>query len=514
MAFLSHKHLVEMATETELKLLVCADIDAAAQVEAQLLPQLSQQVEPRQMALINRYFDTPDKKLRAMDMGFRVRGRDGHFQQTLKTAGVEAGGLHSRPEYNIELADQHPDLTLFDAQIWPAGVSVGQLQEEIKPLFTTHFLRRAYDLKLSENEQVELVIDKGQVATEDHQQPLYEVELELQAGEPRILYELGLKLIDVLPVRLGILSKAARGYMLLGGDQLQPRGLPDFLPLDESGTVEDAFCKAMHYGLSHWQYHEQCYFDTQKPKALGGVRTGIQMVCQAISLYLPLLQCDQLLNLQTRLIALLNDWYWVETLLGIKELRSRKGPFRKRLGKSEDLLSYLRGRHEGLVLQNKPDELILNKQNVRLQLELALMTLDKPWRNVGQGWQSPVMEHARGWLAQGWFNISQSMPRRKKLNAQNYLANEPLLKQTLFNGLFLAGLFSQDHRDQFRAPWLDILDGIEELRILSLLKAELEVADVEDKQELHGWIKDKFSHLLAVMEQSRKVALKLEPYWK
>lgn len=503
-----------MATETELKLLVSADVDAAALVEERLLPALSQPSEARQMALINRYYDTPDKKLRAMDMGFRVRGRDGRFGQTLKTAGIEIGGLFSRPEYNIELSDEHPDLALFDPHIWPAGVVVSQLQEALQPLFTTHFVRRVYDVRLSEQEQVELVIDKGQVATQQHQQPLYELELELVKGEPALLYRLAMQLNQLMPVRIGMLSKAARGYMLLDGEELQPKGLPGFLPMDAADTVETAFCKAIHCGLAHWQYHEQCYMDTQKPNALGGVWTGIQLVSQAISLYLPLLQCEQLLSLHSRLMAALNDWDWVETLLGIKALRSRKGPFRKRLGRSEALLSYLRGRHEGMIQQYAPQRLIVNQDNVGLQLDLAQLATIKPWRQHGPGWQSPVMEHARGWLAQGWFNISQSMPRRKKFNAQNYLANEPLLKQTLYNGLFLAGLFSPEHRDQFRAPWLDILDGIEELRILSLLKVELEVADVEEKQALHEWIADKQSHLLKVMEQSRKVALKLEPYWR
>ncbi|WP_102798067.1 inorganic triphosphatase [Bowmanella denitrificans] len=503
-----------METEIELKLLVCGHPDVVKVLENQLLPTLAAHYTTVQMALSNRYYDTPDKQLRAMDMGFRVRGRDGRFQQTLKTAGQVQGGLHQRPEYNVELEDQNPDLALFDPAIFPADISIASLQSQLCPLFTTHFSRHAYHLTFSNGTELELVYDKGQVATESHQQAINEIEIELKKGDVADIFHLARKLADALPLRLGIFSKAARGYLLAAGQELTPRALPDFLGLDEQDNIEQAFLKALHYALDYWQFHQQCYLETGKPRALGGISAGIQLVSQAISLYLPMLQCDELLTLQSRLIKLNNDWYWTDSLLAVKALRSRKGPFRKRLAKSEEVISYLRGRYEGLLMQHRPDELILAPQAGRLQLELAALAVELPWRKSGEAWQSPLLEHARGWLAQGWFTISQSMPRKKKFNAQNYLSSEPLLRQTLFNGLFLAGLFSPQNRDQFRAPWLDIIDGIDELKALHLLKSELDVADVQDKEELLVWCKDKMAHLLEVMEQSRKAALKMEPYWK
>ena len=503
-----------METEIELKLLVCSDLDVVELLKSKLLPGLQAQSSCRQMALSNRYYDTPDKQLRGMDMGFRVRGRDGRFQQTLKTAGKIQGGLHQRPEYNVELSDQYPDLSLFESSIFPDGVSVAALQSALVPLFTTHFQRCAIELVFESGTELELVYDKGQVATESHQQPINEIEIELKKGDVGEIFVLARQLSELMPLRLGAFSKAARGYLLAAGQELTPKPLPDFLVLQESDSLEQAFIKAVHYGMDYWQYHEQCYLETQKPRALAGMRAGIQLVSQAISLYLPMLQCDTLLELQARLIQLNNDWYWAENLLAIKTLRSRKGPFRKRLAKSEELLSYLRGRYEGLLLHYQPDNLIQRQQSGQLQVDLAALAFEQPWRASGNAWSSPVQEHARGWLAQGWFAISQSMPRKKKFSAQNYISSEPLLRQTLFNGLFLAGLFSPEHRDQFRAPWLDIIDGIDELNALHLLKSELDVADVQDKDELLVWCKDKMAHLLDVMEQSRKAALKMEPYWK
>ncbi|GAB3031429.1 CYTH domain-containing protein [Bowmanella dokdonensis] len=503
-----------METEIELKLLVDANLDVVSLLEQQLLPTLDARCESSRLALSNRYFDTPDKRLRALDIGFRVRGQDGRFVQTVKTAGQSAGGLHQRPEYNVALEDQHPDLTRFDPAIWPDGVQIDELQKQLRALFTTHFHRQVYLLSFEDGTVMELVFDKGQIATDSHQLPISEIEIELKKGQVNRLFDVADKLSEIIPLRLGTLSKAARGYLLSEGQELEPRELPDFLDLAREDTVETAFCRTIRYGLAYWQYHEECYLSTEKPRALRGIYTGIHLVSQAISLYLPILQCDRLLDLQHSLMEQMNDWFWCDTLMGIKTLRSKKGPFRKRLARSEELLSYLRGRFEGLLLRHEPRQLIRRKCNSRLQLELAALPYRLPWRTGNQAWQAPVVEHAKGWLAQGWFNVSQSMPRKKKMGAQHYLSSEPLLRQTLFNGLFLAGLFAPEHRDQFRAPWLDIIDGVEELKALSLLKSELEVAQVQDSEELLAWSKDKVTHLLDVMEQSRKAALKMEPYWK
>ena len=120
-----------MQNEIEIKLIVFSDIN-------EILNNLSLKQDVKlvvqQFELENIYFDTSDKKLRNWDMGLRVRVNDGHIEQTIKTAGKVIGGLHQRPEYNININSRIPSLALFESEIWPEGTNIIQLQQEIAPL--------------------------------------------------------------------------------------------------------------------------------------------------------------------------------------------------------------------------------------------------------------------------------------------------------------------------------------------------------------------------------------------
>ena len=59
--------------------------------------------------------------------------------------------------------------------------------------------------------------DRGEIRAEDASLPLCEIELELKCGRPEHLFELALAVHELLPVTLGGLTKAERGYALLAG---------------------------------------------------------------------------------------------------------------------------------------------------------------------------------------------------------------------------------------------------------------------------------------------------------
>jgi len=51
--------------------------------------------------------------------------------------------------------------------------------------------------------------------------------LELKSGEEIELYELAIQLVETLPLRLHVVSKAERGFMLVSGEHPQPVKAPD-----------------------------------------------------------------------------------------------------------------------------------------------------------------------------------------------------------------------------------------------------------------------------------------------
>jgi inorganic triphosphatase YgiF len=54
--------------------------------------------------------------------------------------------------------------------------------------------------------EVEIVFDEGTVEAGEHGQPL----LKLKCGDSSALYDVGMQLLDVAPLRLGTMSKADR----------------------------------------------------------------------------------------------------------------------------------------------------------------------------------------------------------------------------------------------------------------------------------------------------------------
>ncbi|MFT5713282.1 MAG: triphosphatase, partial [Glaciecola sp.] len=316
----------------------------------------------------------------------------------------------------------------------------------------------------------------------------------------------------VTPVRLSNVTKAARGYQLMNGTVLDSLELPMFLELGAEDTTEDGLCKAIECALSHWQHHEYVYLQSGYTNALKEIAQSVRLLLQCVSLYSPVLQCQELLNLHKQLLVLSEQWSWQDDLRCIRKLRSNKGPFSRRIPKHQTLMSYLNGRREGLLTVQSPEQLLVSMESSQVQLGASRLLIEKPWRAQGTGYQIPVSKHAKGWLTEGWQTVMQRLPPKAEMDYTKYIALEMLLRQTLVNGFLLAELFAEN-RGKFRAPWLDLVKGIDEVKALLFLRNVLKEVYIEDAEDLNDWIDDKLSSVIKVMEMSRKVAMNAEVYW-
>lgn len=480
-----------------------------------VLPALQQQdikvAASREMQLRNDYYDTPEHDFQKHKIGFRVRGNNGEFEQTLKTNGKVSGGLHHRAEHNIPLSEPNPDLALFDADVWPDGLDPAVLNGHLSHQFSTHFTRTAYDASL-DGSRVEIVLDEGIASTTKASSPIHEIELELQDGSVDALFTLAEILNGQLDLRLSDVSKAAQGYQLLHGVPSKIERLPEFLPLKRDCTTEDAFAAAVNMAIRHWQYHEHLYLETDSVKSLAEVATAIRLLMQSVSLYLPVLQCPEMLALHKQLITYAQAWLWQDELQSVRYLLSKKSLFTKMLNRHADMVSYLQGRRAGLLKAHDPDGLFYQSDASAIKLNATYLLQKRPWRSQAQGFDMPVMEHAKGWLSQGWQTVQQSMPANRHMGAANYSAVEILLRQSLWNGFLVGDLFAEERGD-FRAPWLDLLIGIDELNALLTLKKALTDAELDGYDELNHWTVGKTATLLKVMERTRQVAMQRDVYW-
>jgi len=207
-----------MTTEIELKYLISAnheDNDAVVdQITAMLTAQNSAFTLDKKQ-LNNKYFDNKNLALREMDIGLRIRGVDQKYEQTVKTAGKVVGCLHQRPEYNVALESNHLDLLLFPTHIWPEYLDVVKLQQSLQVIFSTDFSRQTW-LITQASSVIELALDRGEIFTSSNVETLAinELEIELVSGDEQALFTLAEQLMEVIQMKPGKLSKAARGYTL------------------------------------------------------------------------------------------------------------------------------------------------------------------------------------------------------------------------------------------------------------------------------------------------------------
>lgn len=198
--------------EIELKLSLAP---AAAQRAPAILDQLfgpSQAVQ----SLDSAYYDTPEGSLRRQRIALRLRRQDAQWIQTLKGGGGVAGGVHSRDEWNWPLPDNQLNVALLRTAGWNEGIDTARLA----PVFSTRFTRRVWWLD-EPAYTIEVALDLGEVTDGAAlSAPLCEIELELKRGEASSLFAQAERLAREVPVWLGFVSKAQKGYTLVRPDQV------------------------------------------------------------------------------------------------------------------------------------------------------------------------------------------------------------------------------------------------------------------------------------------------------
>tara|TARA_R110000744_G_scaffold155603_2_gene270997 strand:- start:4614 stop:6089 length:1476 start_codon:yes stop_codon:yes gene_type:complete len=235
--------------------------------------------------LRNDYFETPQRTLRKLDIGLRIRGHNGEFEQTVKTKGRVIAGMHQRPEYNVSLPSPVLQLALFDEDIWPQSIDVNVLENDLYLMFSTDFLRHTYLITLSSGTHVELVFDQGTISANGRSVAICEIELELKRGEPSELFELAQQLVDITPLRVGLHSKAARGYRLadnLAEPTYAPA--PNFSASLEYTPVQHGL-SMLEQALEVWQQGEAAFYQSQSVNDWRNMRAGIILAQEILGIY-------------------------------------------------------------------------------------------------------------------------------------------------------------------------------------------------------------------------------------
>jgi inorganic triphosphatase YgiF len=199
--------------EQELKLQIMEDTPSVWKkiIEHPLLA--IDQIKPLQMHAI--YYDSRDGALQRARLAYRVRREGDAWVATLKGEGQSAGGLHQRNEWNVPVNSQQADLTVFTD---PQAIKLLAPFREaaLQAILETRFER--YESRVIHSDQSEILValDRGEILAQGLRETILEIELELAQGEIAALLEMGEALCRVLPLIPDDESKMFRGLRLAG----------------------------------------------------------------------------------------------------------------------------------------------------------------------------------------------------------------------------------------------------------------------------------------------------------
>jgi triphosphatase len=467
----------------------------------------------------NTYFDTPDNWLRQHDIGLRIRRYEEVYVQTMKTAGRVVAGLHQRPEFNAEHTSNDPDLTLHPSDVYPPGKSIAELQSQLVAIFSTDFTREQWLIGMPDGSQIEVAYDVGRVTSGELEYPICEVELELKSGQTDALFTLARDFSDEGGVRLGNLSKAARGYRLAMEYEGDPVKTLDLVETHSDDSVETCFINSLEHALEHWHYHEQIYVEQESIAALHEISNAISLIRQTLTVFGSIVPRRASAIIRQELKWLEEELTWLKTYDCLEDLLEDKGHVLRKLDARKFLVSELK--EQLLDLPEREDVLTLihSARYAGLLLDLSRWILSRGWQpflddKARTKMSRDIRPFSVKQLTRTWADLVEAFPVEKELNRQEYIDQQYRLMRNLYTGVGFASLYDIQERNSFRLPWADLLQGIDDLLMLKPLEKLVDKLEGDEREQLKRWLNRQEHSILHAMEQTRQISLEAEPYWQ
>jgi len=260
---------------------------------------------PRRLAAT--YFDTNTLQLDKAGYTLRIRKEGDKRVQTVKAASNEAAGLFVRDEWECRVTTDKP---VFDERAGPlAQFFEADLLASVEPMFTTAIDRTEGLIDHPDGSRIEYAIDLGEVRAGTRSSAVNELELELKQGDLRALFDLARKVNDIVPLRLGVLSKSDRGYALADrAFTAAAKAAP--VKLDKTMNAGDAFAVIAAACLRQYRLNENLLLLSGGSEPLHQARVALRRLRSAFWLFAPLIEDD------SRATAFVAELRWLAGALG------------------------------------------------------------------------------------------------------------------------------------------------------------------------------------------------------
>lgn len=245
--------------------------------------------KPRAEQLSRIYFDTPRLHLRERGVDLYLRGTGADWIEILQADRDALAGLHYRRKWEAPIEGPQPDLRALAARIeqdsvWAEALTAPALERCLVPIFECDVRRTVWRLLLPHHAKIELCLDKGELRRGYIHEPICELQLELKSGDPATLFELALQLQEHVPLRVGNLSKADRGYALIA-PQVTWAVKARPMELKSGLSAEQGFRAIVINCLVQMQDNEAGVIRGTEPESLHQMRVGMRRLRSAQRLF-------------------------------------------------------------------------------------------------------------------------------------------------------------------------------------------------------------------------------------
>jgi inorganic triphosphatase YgiF len=432
------------------------------------------------------YFDTEDEALRRAGLTLRVRAKDGRFLQTVKSQ-TAAGGLFDRGEWEREIDSEAPDVNLLNDVPAAPRLDRKGVRGAIRPLFKTAVDRSVWRFADGRDE-VELVLDQGEIIASEARAPIMEIELESMNGSSGRLFEIARDLNRLAPLRLGVLAKSERGFRLLDGSK---DGVAKAGPvaLSRDMTSAEGFQAIVFACIRHLRLNEPHFTGGREGDALHQVRVALRRLRSAMSLFRPVIAGDDLVSLGGEL-------RWITSELGpARDLDVFVQRHIDPAKASPELWSQLSERRERAF-----DEAIaaLDSHRFRtLMFSLVEWIVTGDWLRSGAA-QRPLGDFAEEALERLWRKFSRRGRHLAALGDEERHELRIVAKKLRYATEFLAALYDDPKKRRARhASFVKALEDVQEK--LGTLN-DLVIAGGLSRKMAEGLSEDARSELLDSVE--------------
>lgn len=416
----------------------------------------------RTQAQLTVYYDTPAEALKTAGFSLRVRRAGKTFVQTVKPVS-DSAGLVMRDEFESPVAAITPDLAALAAG--PLGALIGEL-DRLEPILRSQVERTSWQVDIG-GSRIQLDLDAGEMTAGGNVQRFDELELELLSGEALGLFAGAKAIAELVPVRIGVLSKAGRGALLASGAfDRASKSTPVRITRDMN--VAAAFEVMVHACLKQFRLNEPLVIARRDVSALHQSRVALRRLRSAFTLF-------------KSVIADVEYQY----------LREELRWFTNQLGDARNLDVFLErdlpaAERQALNVRREIayDQAVaaMDAQRARLLLlELVGWTAFGPWRS-GKRAQKPVEPYAASRLDRLWESIVAVGHGLADLDEETRHELRIQIKKMRYATEFLRGLYpaAKKAEKRFAAAVADLQESLGKLNDLATARTLAGAAPAAD----------------------------------